>query len=177
MQDGKMLERRSIFDGRIIKLSLDQVRLPNGRECEFEMVRHPGAAAVVPLDDEGNVLLVRQYRYPAAGWLLEVPAGKLDAAEPPEDCAMREVREEIGYRPQRLVSLGWIHTTPGFTDERIWLYLATDLQPSRQELQDDEVLHVEKVRFEDAVAMAVSGEITDGKSICALLRAEHTLRR
>jgi ADP-ribose pyrophosphatase len=176
MQDGKVLERRPVFDGRIVKLSLDRVLLPNGRECDFEMIRHPGAAAVVPLDDEGNVLLVRQYRYPASGWLLEVPAGKLDRAEPPEECATREVREETGYRPGRLVSLGWIHTTPGFTDERIWLYLATGLEPSRQELQDDEVLKVEKVRFEDAVSMAVQGEITDGKSICALLRAEHTLR-
>jgi ADP-ribose pyrophosphatase len=171
MDEGTLLERRPIFDGRIVKLSVDRVRLPNGESCDIEMIRHPGAAAVVPVDGEGRVLLVRQYRYAAAGYLLEVPAGKLDAGEAPELCAVREVEEEVGYRPGRLTPLGFIHTTPGFTDERIWLYLGTELTESTQQLQDDEVLTVERVPFDEAVEMADDGRITDGKSICALLRA------
>ena len=175
MSDGTLLERRPIFDGRIVKLSVDTIRLPNGKACDLEMIRHPGAAAVVPIDSDGNVLLVRQYRYAAAGYLLEIPAGKLDGDELPERCAVREVEEEVGYRPETLTPLGFIHTTPGFTDERIWLYLATDLSVAQQELQDDEVLTVERVPFEEAVEMAVDGRITDGKSICALLRAARRL--
>lgn len=174
--DDPLLERRSVFDGRVVKLSVDRVRLPNGRVCELEMIRHPGAAAVVALDDAGHVLLVRQYRYAASGWLLEIPAGKLDGDESPETCAVREVEEETGFRPGELISLGWIWTTPGFTDEKIWLFLARDLAPSRQDLQTDEVLTVERVPLQQAVEMAASGEIHDGKSICALLRAARHLK-
>ena len=140
------------------------------------MVRHPGAAAVVPVDGEGRVLLVRQYRHATAGWILEVPAGKLDHGETPEACAVREVEEETGFRPRGLVSLGWIWTTPGFTDEKIWLFLARDLAAGRQDLQIDEALSVERVPVQDAIAMASSGEITDAKSVCALLRAASHLK-
>jgi ADP-ribose pyrophosphatase len=162
-----------VFEGRVVKLSVDRVRLPNGNETELEMIRHPGAAAVVPVDAEGQVLLVRQYRYASGGWVLEVPAGKLDAGEPPEDCALREVEEETGFKPGRLIPMGWIWTTPGFTDEKIWLYLAQDLQPAHQSLQSDEVLTVERVPLVQAVDRAVRGEIVDAKSVCALLRAPH----
>ena len=172
MSRDPLLERREIYKGRIIELSLDRVRLPNGSECELEMIRHPGAAAVVPVDDRGDVLLVRQYRYATSGWLLEVPAGKLDGGESPESCAKREVEEETGFRPGRLTPLGWIWTTPGFTDERIWLFLAERLEPSRQDLQRDEVLSVERLPLDEAIGMAARGEIVDAKSICALLRVD-----
>jgi ADP-ribose pyrophosphatase len=177
MSEDPLLDRRSIFNGRVVNLSVDRVRLPNGRICELEMIRHPGAAAVVPLDDEGQVLLVRQYRYAAGGWLLEVPAGKLDPGEPPESCAVREVEEETGYRPGALEPLGWVWTTPGFTDEKIWLFLARDLVRSKQDLQTDEVLTVERYPLERAVEMAGEGEIHDGKSVCALLRAARAAQR
>ena len=176
MDREERIERRSIYDGRVVRLSVDRVRLPNGNVAELEVIRHPGAAAVVPVDDEGRVLLVRQYRYAAGGWLLEVPAGKLDADEPPEVCARREVEEETGQRPGRLVSMGWIFTTPGFTDERIWLFLATGLHPTRQRLQHDEVLTVERLPLDEAVRRAASGEIRDAKSVCALLRTPTFLR-
>jgi ADP-ribose pyrophosphatase len=175
MHDEALIERRPVFSGRVVDLSVDRVRLPNGNECELEMIRHPGAAAVVPVDGAGRVLLVRQYRYAAGGWLLEIPAGKLDGDEEPERCALREVEEETGFRPGRLERLGWIWTTPGFTDERIWLYLARDLEAARQSLQADEVLSVERFPWRDAVEMAASGEIRDGKSVCALLRAARLL--
>lgn len=176
MAEAGIVSTRLVHDGRVVRLSVDEVRLPNGNVCTLEIVRHPGAAAVVPLDAEGYVHLVRQYRYATGGYLLEVPAGKLDPGEDPAGCAVREVEEEVGMRARRLEPLGWLWTTPGFTDERIWLYLATDLAPTRQELQPDEVLAVERVPFEDAVAMAERGDLVDAKSALALLRAA-ALRR
>jgi ADP-ribose pyrophosphatase len=171
MTEIRVLEKRGVFKGRVVDLSVERVLLPNGNVCELELIRHPGAAAVVPVDEDGNVLLVRQYRHAAGGFLLEVPAGKLDPGEAPETCALREVEEETGHRPGALAPLGSILTTPGFTDERIWLYLATGLVPSRQDLQHDEVLTVERVPLARAVAWAETGEIADAKSVCALLRA------
>jgi ADP-ribose pyrophosphatase len=148
---GQRLESRPVYDGRVVKLSVDRVRLPGGGTAVLELIRHPGAAAVVPLDENEQVLLVRQYRYATGGWLLEVPAGKLDAMEAPEACAAREMEEEIGCRPGRLASLGWIWTTPGFT------------------------LTVERLPLGEAVDRAGRGEIVDGKSVCALLRAARFL--
>jgi len=176
MSDPVILSSRSVHDGRIVKLFLEEVRLPNGNTVTLELIRHPGASAVVPVDHDGNVILVRQYRHATGSFLLEVPAGKLDhPGESPEDCALREVEEETGYRAGRLVPLGWIWTTPGFTDEKIWLYLALDLTPTRPNLQADEVLTVEKLPLDEAARRAVSGEIVDGKSVCALLRAVSAL--
>jgi ADP-ribose pyrophosphatase len=171
MDEAERLSRREIHDGRVVRLSVDRVRLPGGNTVELELIRHPGAAAVVPVDDEGHALLVRQYRYATGGYLLEVPAGKLEGGESPEACARREVEEETGVRPGTWVPLGWIWTTPGFTDERIWFYLARDLEPSRQSLQADEVLTVVRLPLAAAVEMAARGEIVDAKSVCALFRA------
>jgi len=171
MTDSEVLSTRSLYRGRIVKLDLEEVRIPNGNIVALEIVRHPGAAAVVPIDEEGHVILVRQFRHATGGWLLEVPAGKLDhVGERPEECALREVEEETGYRPGRLESLGWIWTTPGFTDEKIWLFAAYDLERTRPSLQDDEVLTVERMPLAVAVRMAMNGEIADAKSVCALLR-------
>jgi len=175
MSDVKLLESRELYRGKIIDLFVDRVKLPNGNVCELEMIRHPGAAAVVPVDADRNVVLVRQYRYAASGWLYEIPAGKLDEGEDPAVCAAREIEEEVGLRPGRLIPMGWIWTTPGFTDERISLYLATELVPSKQSLQPDEVLSVERMPFDEAVDLARRGEIRDAKSVCALLRAVHFL--
>ncbi|MDX1388847.1 MAG: NUDIX hydrolase [Acidobacteriota bacterium] len=171
MKKAELVESRQIFDGGVVRLSVDRIRLPNGNETELEIIRHRGAAAVVPVDSDGNVLLVRQYRYATGSWLLEIPAGKLDGGESPESCARREVEEETGYRPGRLIPTGWIWTTPGFTDEKIWLFVATDLTPTRQDLEDHEVLTVERMPLSEAVALALSGEIVDGKSVCGLARA------
>lgn len=176
MPTNPLIERTSIYKGRIVNLSVDKVELPNGKTCELEMIRHQGAAAVVPIDEENNVLMVKQYRYAASGWLLEVPAGKLDNNEPPEECATREVEEETGYKPGELIEMGWIFTTPGFTDERIWLYLAKDLKQTKQNLQTDEVLTVEKMPFRDAFQLALKGDIHDAKTVCALLRAPRYMK-
>jgi len=176
MHEAERLERRHVFQGRIVDLSVDRVRLPNGNVCDLELIRHPGAAAVVPVDEQGNVILVRQYRYASGGWLVEVPAGKLDGGEAPEMCATREVEEETGFKTGKLTPLGWIWTTPGFTDEKIWLFLATELTASQSDLQPDEVLTVKTMPLAEAVRLALHGEIRDAKSVCALLRAAHHLR-
>ena len=161
-----------VHDGRIVKLDVEEVRLPNGNVVTLEIIRHRGAAAVVPVDDDGRVVMIRQYRHATSGYLLEVPAGTLDhPGEAPEACALREVEEETGYRAAKLDPLGWIWTTPGFTNEKIWLYRATGLTPTRSAHESDEVITVERVPLDEAVKKALSGEITDAKSVCALLRA------
>ena len=168
---GERLGSREIYRGRTFNVDVDQVRLPNGKEVELELVHHRGAAAVVPVLDDGTVLLVRQYRYATGGWLLEIPAGKLDNGESPETCAGREAEEEVGYRPSKLEPLGWIWSTPGFADEKIWLFLATGLESTKQGLEEDEILHIERMPLQEAVEKAASGEIHDAKSAVALLRA------
>jgi ADP-ribose pyrophosphatase len=169
------LSTRPVHRGRIVDLSVESVRLPNGRTVELEIVRHRGAAAVVPVDRDRQVWMVRQYRHAVGGLLLEVPAGKLDGGESPETCARREVEEEVGRRAGRLEPLGSIWTTPGFTDERIWLYLAIDLEAGAQSLEHDECLTVERLPLEEAVRLAEEGGIEDAKSVCALFRAARRL--
>ncbi len=173
---GERLATRDIFRGRTFHVAVERVRLPNGREMDMELVHHRGAAAVVPLLADGSVLLVRQYRYATGGWLLEIPAGKLDQDESPESCAVRETEEETGYRPDELQPLGWIWTTPGFADEKIWLFLATGLRQTAQVLGDDEVLSLERMPLAEAVEKAANGEINDAKSAVALLRAREVLK-
>lgn len=171
----ELVSQRDAWRGRMIGVTVDAVTLPNGRTVDLEIVRHPGAAAVVPVDADNNVVLVRQVRYAAGGWLLEVPAGKLDEGEAPEACAARELQEETGYRAKKLIPMGRIWTSPGFTDERIWLFLATELEPVPQALEADEVLTIERLPLREALERALRGEIEDAKSVCALLRAPRHL--
>lgn len=171
---GERLDTREIYPGRTIHVAVDTVRLPNGKVMDVELVHHQGAVAVVPVIGD-EVLMVRQYRYATGGWLLEIPAGKLEPDEKPEACAVRETEEETGFRPSALEPLGWIWTTPGFCDEKIWLFLATGLEETRQGLDEDEVLELERMPLKDAVEKAVRGEIHDGKTVCALLRAARWL--
>lgn len=169
---GETLSSRAVYSGKIVDLEVERVSLPNGSEVELEMIHHPGAAVVLALDGDA-ALMVRQYRHATGGYLHEVPGGKLDPGESPEECARREVEEEIGYRPLGLVDLGWIWTTPGFTDERIWLFMALEVEPggSGPELDSNEVLTLERVPVADAYRMALDGEITDAKTVATLLRA------
>lgn len=160
-----------------VRVATEKVTLPNGREIALDIVRHPGAAAVVPFVSDDEVLLIRQFRHAAGGPILEVPAGKLDAAEPPEVCAARELEEEAGQRAGRLQELGWIWTTPGFTDERIFLFAAFDLTAVPPRPEDDEVIEVVRLPLGRALEMVWRSELNDGKSAMALLHAAHRLGR
>jgi ADP-ribose pyrophosphatase len=170
---GKLIHRQAVHSGRIVDVTVDRVRLPNGHEVALDMVRHPGAAAVVPFENNREILLVRQYRWATGGWIYEVPAGKLQGPEDaPAACAVRELQEEVGRRAGRLEELGCIWTAPGFTDEKIHLFLATDLEVVPQCLEEDEVLEVVQLPFQEALDMAGRGEMPDAKSQCALLQVQ-----
>jgi ADP-ribose pyrophosphatase len=172
-----IIERRPIHKGRIVDLSIDTVRFPNGKTGELEMIRHSGASAVLPvLSDLGTedpqILLIRQYRYASGGYLLEVPAGRPDKeGEDWEVCARRELEEETGLIAEKLLKLTTIYTTPGFTDERIHLFLATGLRTGKASLDDDEFLDTLTLSMSDALAKVRDGEISDAKTICTLLYA------
>ena len=164
------MKRRSIHQGRVGDFGIETVALPNGRVVDLEILRHPGAAAVVPLHDDGTVTLIRQHRHAAGGIIWEVPAGKLEPGEAPEACAARELTEEAGLVGV-LAHLTTIHTTPAFTDEVIHLYLATGLIAAPMSLDDDEVINPVRMPLAEALALVHSGEMTDAKSIIALLLA------
>ncbi|MBI3620753.1 MAG: NUDIX hydrolase [Nitrospirae bacterium] len=164
------------YQGRIIRVAAETVTLPNGEVTRLDVVRHPGASAVVPVKDDGTVLLIHQFRHAAGGYLYEVPAGTLAEGESPDACAMREVEEETGYRAGRLVRLGSIVTAPGFCDEQIHLYLATRLEQSRQSLDHDEVLTVVEMSLDEAMAKVHDNTIRDAKSIAALVLASERIK-
>lgn len=165
-----MSERR-VARGARFELITEQVTLPNGRTTWVDLLVHPGAAAVLPFLADGRVLLIRQYRHAASGYLLEVPAGKLDPGESAEACAARELEEETGHRAGRLEPLGTIWPSPGFTDERIHLFAAHALEAGDQRLEDDELIELVPMAFDEALRRVVAGEISDAKSAMAILLA------
>ncbi len=167
---------REIYRGKVVHLFVHDVTLPNGNATSLEVIRHPGASAVLPFISRDEVLLIRQYRFATGGYLLEVPAGKLDHGEPPETCALRETEEETGYRPGRIEKIAAIWTTPGFTDEVIHLFVAQDLVETRTRHEADEVLSLERMAFSQAVDLVMRGEITDAKSVSVILIAARKWR-
>jgi ADP-ribose pyrophosphatase len=171
---GERLTTQRAWTGRLLTVDLDQVRTPNGTTLELELVRHPGAAAIVPLPStpdaaDPSVLLIRQYRYAAGGMLWEIPAGVLEPGEDPVDCARRELREETGAEADRVEHLTTIYTTPGFTDEEIHLFVATGVRAGTAAPNPDELIEVEARPLSQALGMIRDGEIRDGKTIVALL--------
>ncbi len=170
---GHLVNSREIHTGRVVQVAVDRVKLPNGHTVDLDMVRHPGAAPIVPFISSSDILLVRQYRWAAGGFIYEIPAGKLDdGTEDPLLCARRELEEEVGHQAGKWHPLGPIVTAPGFTDEVIHLYMATDLILGNQALEADEILQVERVPFTTALDWALSGRIKDAKTLCGLLRAD-----
>jgi len=159
---------KNIYKGRIVDLSLETVTLPNGATVELEVIRHPGAAAVVPMKNAQTVILIRQYRHAVGGYIYEIPAGKLHPGEDPRDCAQRELEEEIGYRAGLLEHVTSAYTTPGFTNEVIHIYKATQMQQGTQNLGYDEVLEVIEFSLEQTLTMIRDGAITDAKTIVGL---------
>ncbi len=163
------LSSKLVYDGQITRLRVDRVRMPSGRESTREVIEHTDCVAIVAVDADNNVLLVRQFRYPVGKELLEVPAGGIDAGEGPAEAVGREMQEETGYRPEKVERLGGFYSAPGFCTEYLHLYLARDLTPSRLYAEDTEIIQLERVPIDEIPELITSGRIEDAKSIAGLL--------
>lgn len=166
----KMIESQTIFRGRVFEVSVDTVS-EGDKNYVREVVHHPGSAVIVPIFDDGTIALVRQYRHPAVRYLLEAPAGTLRRGEAPEEGAKRELEEELGVVSGRLEKLTEFFVSPGFCEEKMWVYLATELTETRQQLDDDEILAVVRIPFSQALSMITTGEIEDAKTIIGVMLA------
>jgi ADP-ribose pyrophosphatase len=166
-----------IYEGRVVKLRVDTVTLPNGKTSKREVVEHGGAVAIVAMPDEGTVLLVRQFRLPAGGSLLEIPAGGIEEGEDAETCARRELAEEIGKTPERLIPLYAAYVAPGYTTEKIHGFLALGLRDAPGHTDEDEFVEVVPMLLADAIAAVGTGEIQDMKTIAGLMMAARHLKR
>lgn len=171
----KQIATERMFEGFVFSVRRDRVTLPDGREAEREVVEHSGGVAVVPVDEEGNITLVRQFRYACAQVLWEIPAGKLEKNEDHAACGLRELREETGLRCNRYDYLGYIYPSCGYDTEIIHLYLARELEQGEQDLDDGEFVEPVKISFIRAVEMIMCGEIVDAKTIAGILKAKEVL--
>jgi ADP-ribose pyrophosphatase len=166
---------RNVFKGKVLTLNLEQVQLPNGKVAELEIAHHPGGAAVVALDRDGRVCLLRQFRHAAGGWITELPAGKLDDREPPLQCARRELAEEAGMSAARWDHLGQFFSSPGVLTEVIHVFLARDLAPCAAAPEDHEVFDASWVPLAEAVGLAATARLQDAKTLVGLAWAHARL--
>lgn len=164
------LREESIYHGRILDLARETHQMPNKKESNFEIVQHPGGAAALPVLPDGRLLLIRQFRPAAQGYIYEIPAGRLEPGEDATICVTRELGEEVGYQPQHLESLGYVYSSIGFCTEKIYLFIARELQQTQTALEPDEFIEPHIVTLEDALNMISSGFIDDAKTQIALLR-------
>jgi len=165
----KIVEEKRIFTGNLLKLNADRVVLANGIRTFREYVSHPGAVAALPFLNSSDIILVKQYRYATGEFLLEIPAGTIEKNETPQETVIRELQEEINYKPGRLENLGWVYLTPGYSNEQIHLFKATNLEKSCTKTEEDENIEVIKMKIEEAYSKIKSGEIKDGKTVIAIL--------
>ena len=171
----KTISSKLIFSGSVLNLYFDEIMLPNSKKATREKVKHPGAVAVVPVNKKNEIILVKQYRYPVERVLIEIPAGKLGRNENPIDCARRELHEEAGAIDGKLKHLVTIFTSPGFSDEKMEIYMATDFIETKNSPDHDEFLKVIKVDIKSSIEMIKKGEITDAKTIIGILFAKDYL--
>lgn len=164
----KTISEEYKYKGRIINLKVQQVELPNGRISSREIIEHPGAVAIVPFLDDNTIILVEQFRKAIDEVILEIPAGKIDKGEAPEICGIRELEEETGYRARNFQYLGKFVTTPGFTDQVIYLYKATDLYKGKTNMDEDEFINLKTFKLDEIKEMVKKGQIIDGKTVAAL---------
>lgn len=169
------MKTREIYNGKVISLSIDTVTLPNGVQSELEVIHHPGGSAVVAVNDKQEVCLLEQYRHVAGGWLWELPAGKHEPGDVPDVTAKKELQEEAGVQAARWQSLGYINSSPGVFTEVVHLYLARDLTPVASAHENEEVIKIHWLSFHEAYELALSGKLTDAKTVVALLRAQSYL--
>ncbi len=175
MASFELIGSEPLFQGRAFRIRRDTLKAPDGRETKFEIVEHNGSVIILPIDDQGNLFFVRQYRHAAGADLLELPAGTREGDEPFEACARREIREETGMAAGKLEKLGDFYLAPGYSTEFMAVFLATDLSPNPLEADADEFLQVEKIPVKKAIQMAAHGEVPDAKSLAALFLARPQL--
>lgn len=168
--------RECLHSGRVFDITRENVTFPNGINVDMEIIRHPGASAIVPLTDDNHVLMLKQYRHAIGKFLWEIPAGTFDGDEQPLACANRELIEETGFEAHTWETLGAVTPVPGYSDERINLFLASDLTPAVQKLDADEFIEVQPIPLSQVAVMITSGEIEDAKTIAAIFRTLHKLR-
>ncbi|KQL50129.1 ADP-ribose pyrophosphatase [Brevibacillus choshinensis] len=173
----KTISSQSIYDGRIIKVKVDEVLLPNGNTAKREIVNHQGAVAVMPLTDDGKMIAVRQFRKPLERTIVEIPAGKLEPGEEPLACAIRELEEETGYAAKHMELLSSFYTSPGFADEILHVYVATGLTKGESRPDEDEFVDVLELTLEEAKELHHTGEIRDAKTVVALFAWENRVLR
>ena len=166
-----------VFQGKLLDVRRDKVILPNGDNGIREWINHPGAVCCIPILPNGKIALIRQYRYSVRKMMIELPAGKLDKNEAPEDCAIRELEEEIGYKANKITFLTNIHPAIGFANEKMWIYYAEDLEKTNQKLDSDEFIEIIPTKLEDALKMVWNGSITDVKTMIGLIWADKVLRK
>jgi len=173
----ELIKSETILQGRAFKIRRDYLKTPYGLETNLEIIEHGGSVVIMPIDHEGNILFVRQYRHAAGQDLLELPAGTRDGAEPYEECAAREIREETGMEAGRLKKIGEFYLAPGYSTEFMAVFLATDLKYNPLDPDEDEILSIEKIPVKEAVETALSGKLPDAKSLAALLLAKSHLEK
>ena len=166
----QILKSVEIFRGRVVDVTLDTIQ-EGEKTYEREVVHHPGSAVIIPIFEDGTIALVRQYRHPAVRYLLEAPAGTLERGEAPEEGAARELEEELGFVASRLEKLSEFFVSPGFCEEKMWVYLATEMTKTQQQLEDDEIVEVVRIPFQQALSMITTGEIEDAKTIIGIMLA------
>jgi len=167
----EILHTKNVYSGRVFDVRQDQVRLPNGKTMQLDIVDHPGAVVIVPVDSDGKIWLIRQYRHAAGKDLLELPAGVVEAGENFEEGALRELREEIGMTAGKIQKIGEFYIAPGYSTEYLFIYLACELRPDPLPGDEDEFIQVVPMPADQAIALAQTGQIPDAKTLAALLLA------
>lgn len=174
----RIVKSEVIYHGKVFNTKVDQIVYNSGNMAIREVAEHPGGAVVVPVTDDGKIIMVTQHRFPVDTVLLELPAGKLGRGEDPRICAIRELEEETGYSTHNVKELGSIYTTPGYSSEKLWIYLATDLKPGHHSREEGEFgMQVFEFSLEEVEAKIYNGEIVDGKTICGIYLARNTIFR
>jgi ADP-ribose pyrophosphatase len=172
----KELSSERLFNGKLLKVWKESVELPNGRQVSLEVIHHPGSVAILPIDDQGQIWFTHQYRHPIRQMLLELPAGTLEKGEQPEDCARREIQEEIGMAAKHMEAIGAIYLVPGYSDEQMHVYLATGLTPSKLESDYGEYIEIKTLFVREVYTLLESGELFDSKTAAALGMARDRLK-
>jgi len=173
----KTMKTEKIYEGKILSLRIDTVELPDKKYSKREIIEHPGAVAIVPITEEGEVVFVKQFRKAVESVLLEIPAGKLEVGEEPLNCAIRELKEETGYTSNDLKCIAEFYTSPGFSNEKLYLFLAKGIEAGESEPECDEYIDILKIKVEKLLEMINSGEIVDSKTLIGILMAKDYLNR